>query len=480
MKVLGIVAEYNPFHNGHMYHIEQSKKLTGCDYVVCVMSGNFIQRGEPAIINKFARTEIALNSGVDLVVELPVPFSMSSAEYFAFGAVKLLDSLGIVDCISFGSEHGEVNELLSIAKLLCEEPEEFKQYLTAELKAGLSFPAARQNAIEQYFSDKALQESIHELLSSSNNILGVEYLKALIRLNSKIKPYTVKRVSNAYNEKHLTGSISSATAIRRSIMSCDSSIASTNKVKPRASEATEACFQYASDVPATGSQWASVFPDAGSQYATYFPKDCSQYSFVGTEACAQYASAVPQIACQVLEREFAAGRGPVSMEDFELIILSMLRSMNTQIIAKLPGISEGLEYRLKSAALEAGSINELLDLASTKRYTRTRLQRTIMSLLSGLTQQDLNEFMVYGGPQYARILGFNNNGKELLSKAKRNSCIPIITKTKDALRTCNPLLKKMLEIENVATNNYVLAYKDSALRKSGQEYTSKLVIVQNQ
>ena len=443
MKVLGIVAEYNPFHNGHMYHIEQSKKLTGCDYVVCVMSGNFIQRGEPAIINKFARTEISLNSGVDLVVELPVPFSMSSAEYFAYGAVKLLDSLGIVDCISFGSEHGEVNELLSIAKLLCEEPEEFRQYLATELKAGLSFPAARQNAIEQYFSDKSLQGNIHELLSSSNNILGVEYLKALIRLNSKIKPYTVKRVSNTYNEEHLTGSISSATAIRRSIMSCDSSIASTNSVKPRASKVTVACSQYTN-------------------------KD---------HASSQYASAVPKIACQVLEREFAAGRGPVSKEDFELIILSMLRSMNTQLIAKLPGISEGLEYRLKSAALEAGSINELLDLASTKRYTRTRLQRTIMSLLTGLTQQDLQEFMTYGGPQYARILGFNNNGKELLSKAKRNSCIPIITKTKDALRTCNPLLKKMLEIENVATNNYVLAYKDSALRKSGQEYTSKLVIV---
>ena len=449
MKVLGIVAEYNPFHNGHMYHIEQSKKLTGCDYVVCVMSGNFIQRGEPAIINKFARTEIALNSGVDLVVELPVPFSMSSAEYFAFGAVKLLDSLGIVDCISFGSEHGEVNELLSIAKLLCEEPEEFKQYLAAELKAGLSFPAARQNAIEQYFSDKSLQANIHELLSSSNNILGVEYLKALIRLNSAIKPYTVKRVSNTYNEEHLTGAISSATAIRRSIMSCDCSI----------------------------TQHYSAIPEACTQYPDRNHGACSQHPYEAVVESSQYAYAVPEIAYRILEREFAAGRGPVSKEDFELIILSMLRSMNTQLIAKLPGISEGLEYRLKSAALEAGSINELLDLASTKRYTRTRLQRTIMSLLTGLTQQDLQEFMTYGGPQYARILGFNNNGKELLSKAKRNSCIPIITKTKDALRTCNPLLKKMLEIENVATNNYVLAYKDSALRVSGQEYTSKLVIV---
>ena len=461
MKVLGIVAEYNPFHNGHMYHIEQSKKLTGCDYVVCVMSGNFIQRGEPAIINKFARAEIALNSGVDLVIELPVPFSMSSAEYFAFGAVKLLDKLGIVDCISFGSEHGEINELLSIAKLLCEEPEEFKQYLAAELKSGLSFPAARQNAIEQYFSDKldnphnALNSNIHELLSSSNNILGVEYLKALIRLNSTIKPYTLKRVSNTYNEQHLTGAISSATAIRRSIMNCDCSIKSIKWGKPNVSEVMEACSQYASAVP----------------------EACTQYADKDHGACSKYASAVPEVAYQILEREFAAGRGPVSKEDFELIILSMLRSMNTQLIAKLPGISEGLEYRLKSAALEAGSINELLDLASTKRYTRTRLQRTIMSLLTGLSQQDLQEFMTYGGPQYARILGFNNNGKELLSRAKRSSCIPIITKTKDALRTCNPLLKKMLEIENVATNNYVLAYKDSALRISGQEYTSKLVIV---
>ena len=147
MKVLGIVAEYNPFHNGHMYHIEESKKLTGCDAVVCVMSGNFIQRGEPAIINKFARTEIALGNGVDLIIELPAPFAVSSAEFFAFGAVSILNCIGIVDCISFGSESGDIRSLKKLAKILVSEPESYRDELKKQLSGGLSFPVCRQRAL---------------------------------------------------------------------------------------------------------------------------------------------------------------------------------------------------------------------------------------------------------------------------------------------------------------------------------------------
>jgi predicted nucleotidyltransferase len=192
MKVLGLVVEYNPFHNGHLYHIEQSKKATGCDAVVCVMSGNFIQRGEPAVINKFARTEAAVSSGADLVIELPVPFAAASAEFFGFGAVKILDSLGIIDCISFGSEHGDIGLLLAAAEIFADEPPLFKQYLGDALNQGLSFPVSRQNALVKYFDNTYLNQGtsqhLNEILGNPNNILGIEYLKALKRLGSSILP----------------------------------------------------------------------------------------------------------------------------------------------------------------------------------------------------------------------------------------------------------------------------------------------------
>lgn len=431
MKVLGLVVEYNPFHNGHVYHIEQSKKATSCDAVVCVMSGNFIQRGEPAVINKFARAEAAIANGVDLVIELPVPFAAASAEFFGFGAVKILDSLDIVDCISFGSEHGEIGLLQAAADVLAAEPPLFKQYLGEALDQGLSFPASRQNALFRYFDNpnsvklnSCASKDLNEILGNPNNILGIEYLKALKRLGSTILPYTIQRVSNTYNCQQLTGAISSATAIRSKLLSPSDNLAN-----------------------------ADCNSDSSNVFGTVPP---SMYS--------------------ILEREFAAGRGPISLNCFESIILGILRQIKPEQLRLYPDVSEGLEYRLINAASDSGGITELIDSACTKRYTRTRIQRILMSLLSGVTQEDINLFMQYGGPQYARILGFNSVGRELLSKAKRNSIIPLITKLSDYKNSCNTLIRRMIEIESQATDMYVLGYQNSTNRKCGQEFTSKLII----
>ena len=143
MKVCGIIAEYNPFHNGHAYHIEKTKEVTGCDAIVAVMSGNFVQRGAPALFDKWTRTEMALKSGIDLVIELPTVYALSSAENFADGAVKILNSLGVVDFISFGSEIGEITPLLDVANILYKEPKEFSSLITTQLRSGLSYPKAR-------------------------------------------------------------------------------------------------------------------------------------------------------------------------------------------------------------------------------------------------------------------------------------------------------------------------------------------------
>ncbi|MEG2893180.1 MAG: nucleotidyltransferase [Clostridium sp.] len=217
MKVCGIVVEYNPMHNGHVYHIENTKKVTNATHIVAVMSGNFVQRGEPSIINKWAKTQMALQNGVDLVIELPLLNSISSAEGFCSSAIEILDSLNIVDSICFGSEEGNIQNLLDVANILSEEPEDFKVYLHKFLDEGLSFPKARQLAISDYYKNILKSPLEESMLNLSNNILSIEYLKKLIKLNSKIKPYTIKRISNDYKDESLSGSISSATSIRNNV-----------------------------------------------------------------------------------------------------------------------------------------------------------------------------------------------------------------------------------------------------------------------
>ncbi len=213
MKIVGLIAEYNPFHNGHQYHIEKAKELTGADAVIAVMSGNFVQRGTPAIMSKHLRTEAALDGGASLVLELPVCYATGSAEYFAYGAVSILEKLGCVDAICFGSECGDIQTLGSLAKIIAEEPEEYKQFLNIYLKEGNSYPLARQKAIHDYLGGTEMDS----VLSEPNNILGIEYLKALYRLNSKMKPYTITRISSHYHDEDLQEMYSSASAIRKEI-----------------------------------------------------------------------------------------------------------------------------------------------------------------------------------------------------------------------------------------------------------------------
>lgn len=213
-KVLGIIAEYNPFHNGHLLHLEKSKKICGAQYSVCIMSGNFVQRGNTSIVNKWAKAEMALKSGVDLVLELPTVYSISSAENFAEGAIKLLNSLKIVDTVSFGSENSDINVLNRISSILQEEPKQYLELLNSELKKGLSFPKARENAILLYLND----EKYLNILNQPNNTLAIEYLKALKKYKSHISPISVKREKVFYNSNCIVDEYASATAIRNMII----------------------------------------------------------------------------------------------------------------------------------------------------------------------------------------------------------------------------------------------------------------------
>ena len=213
MKIVGLIAEYNPFHNGHKYHIEKAKELTGADYVVVVMSGNFVQRGTPAIMPKHERTEVALQNGASLVIELPSCYATGTAEQFAYGAVSILDKLGCVAESWFGSECGDIKTLRELAQILHNESSEYKELLQDLLRTGLSFPAARQEAIKMLYPDK----NYDQILESPNNILGIEYIKALYALNSKMIPVTIERKFSNYNDSDLCDGFSSASAIRNKI-----------------------------------------------------------------------------------------------------------------------------------------------------------------------------------------------------------------------------------------------------------------------
>jgi len=213
MKVVGLIAEYNPFHNGHQYHIEQAKRLTGANFVVVVMSGDFVQRGEPAIMSKHLRAESALQCGADLVIELPVCYATGSAEQFAFGAVSILEKLGVINSICFGSECGNIAILSDIADILTNESDEYKANLQKQLRTGVSFPVAREKAIKELFPDK----NYDQILGAPNNILGIEYIKALLKLNSNITPLTIARTGSNYHDETLRDKYSSASAIRNAV-----------------------------------------------------------------------------------------------------------------------------------------------------------------------------------------------------------------------------------------------------------------------
>lgn len=210
----GIIAEYNPFHKGHKYHIDSTIK-TAKDDVIAIISGNFVQRGEPAMLNKHIRTKMALLNGVSLVLELPVEYATGSADIFAFGAVNILNDCGIVDKLSFGSEEGRTDIFENIADILNNEPKLFKEYIKDSLNKGMSYPSARNIALEKYTGQSL------EFMNKPNNILALEYIRQLKKINSNIKPITVERIVSNYNSNELSGEISSASAIRTAILNND-------------------------------------------------------------------------------------------------------------------------------------------------------------------------------------------------------------------------------------------------------------------
>lgn len=213
MKVVGIVAEYNPFHNGHKYQLDKVKQETGADYVIIAMSGNFLQRGVPALCDKFIRTEMALRCGADLVIEIPTLWATASAEYYAHAGVALLAATGVVTHLAFGAETDDLEALLEVASILKKEPDVYRAVLANSIRSGNAFPVARKNALVTSLPHFT-EEKLDELLDNPNNILALEYLKAM---PDSIEPILIKREGAGYHDTEINTELPSASAIRDAI-----------------------------------------------------------------------------------------------------------------------------------------------------------------------------------------------------------------------------------------------------------------------
>lgn len=406
MQAVGIIAEYNPFHNGHQWQVEAAKKQSGCPFSIGVMSGNFVQRGEPAFFDKWKRAEMAIRGGVDLIVELPAVFALRSAQYFGAGGIRLLNSLGIVSHVCFGAEHADLAILKRIATATAD-----LQILTdlhVQLQAGRSYAAALGYSLEKNYHISP------DISSSPNNILAIEYLRAIEKFAPHLIPLAVKRQQSHYNDVAMTTPFASATAIRNALL--------------KSRSITD-----------------------------------------------EISSATPITTVEILQDLFTKQRGPVAFSNFSSIVLAQLRTTNLEKLEQLPSVSEGLHYKLREAALSATTINQLFSLLKSKRYPYTRLQRIIIHSLLGTTQSQLALFDDLG-PLYARVLAFNQNGRLLLKQMNQHSSIPIITKTTHFLSSkerdnhhLTPL-QSMLSIDTVASDIYALGMPPSDWNRGAWDF----------
>ena len=418
MKAVGLVTEYNPFHNGHLYHLNKAMELTGADISVAVMSGDFVQRGEPAVLDKYTRTSMALNSGVNLVVELPVNYAVSSAESFAAGALKVLDYIK-ADSIAFGSESGDIERLSKLAHILCDNEDTLYKEISKYTANGISYAAARQKVVE-----KLTDKDTAEMLTSSNNILAVEYLKAIIKNNYAIKPYTVQRQGDSYNDTDIRSEYASATALRENLKNgmnkcIDSDCAAgytidtimeenndINNDKNNISNNIINNINISEYIPVK----AGLILSSNTNYI--YPDDITEVLFT-----------------RLLDILFASNYD---------------KNVFIENVMQYPDVSKEIAGRLYKSAMDMitrtvpqgaeskdnglFSFGSLCEHIKTKEVPLSRIKRALVRITLGLDKKHMEK---YANEPYIRVLGFDKKGQEYLSYIRKNVEVPLITKTAD-------------------------------------------------
>lgn len=418
MPVLGIIAEFNPLHNGHIHFLHSAQQSQDFAATICVMSGNFVQRGEAALCNKWVRAQMALQAGIDLVIELPFSFAVRSAYFFARGGIQLLNRTGVVSHLAFGSESGCLEELQSVAAIIAHEDEEYKAHLKSNLSAGLSFPAARSKAVQAVIGNKQIN-NVDALVAQPNNILALEYLRVLEQEAIPIQPITILRQGQGYNSLALSD-YASATAIRHFL------------------------YQH--------------------------PQNHSNLK------------ALPENSLSLLQHEILSGRAPITTASLEQALLIKLRTIPLTNLAKIYEITEGLEHRVHTAALANGSWEELRQAIKSKRYSLTRINRLLLYILLNIEKQQILSFDQHGplyihilgfSTKGRKILQEIKN-KSSLRILNRGS------EVKGAFEdNSNEILQAMLGLDIRATNIYTLLYPNSSTRHGNQDFTTSPVMIEN-
>lgn len=413
MKAVGLVTEYNPFHNGHLYHLNKAMELTGADISVAVMSGDFVQRGEPAVLDKYTRASMALNSGVNLVVELPVNYAVSSAESFAAGALKVLDYIK-ADSIAFGSESGDVERLSKLAYILCDNEDALYKEISKYTANGISYAAARQKTVE-----KLTDKDTGAMLTSSNNILAVEYLKAIIKNNYAIKPYTVQRQGDSYNDTDIRSEYASATALRENLKNgmdkwLDSDCVAGDTMDIITEENNDKNNDIINDNIINVSKYipvkAGLILSSNTNYI--YPDDITEVLFT-----------------RLLDILFAS---------------SYDKNVFIENVMQYPDVSKEIAGRLYKSAMDmitravpqgsgskcdgVFSFGSLCEHIKTKEVPLSRIKRVLVRITLGLDKKHMQK---YTDEPYIRVLGFDKKGQEYLSYIRKIVEVPLITKTAD-------------------------------------------------
>lgn len=403
MKILGIIAEYNPIHNGHAYQIQEAKKRSGADYCIIALSGNFLQRGEAACLDKFIRTKCALLSGADLVFELPVPFATATAPVFAKNGVLLLHKTGIVNHLSFGCENDNLEGLQFLASFFEKEPEGYKKLLKEKLKAGFAYPSARKSAFLdfcKYCPDKISNAGGHTaaalsaLLDSPNNILAISYLRAIQNLALNIQPIPIKRMGGQYHESTLSSDFSSAQAIRSTLFS---------------------------EGP-TG-KLLSAIPE-GSR--SIFTKAWEQKAFVTTDAFS-------------------------SQLYYKLLSLSGDYEQYAEIS---PELARRIEKHLSAFT----TFSEFAKLLMRKNETYSTISRGLVHILLDIKKEEVSS------PKYLRVLGMRKEASFLLREIKKKGSLPILTKAANAPSLLSSKALHQLEKDFFSESVYHSAFLSSGCK----------------
>lgn len=383
MKVAGVITEYNPFHNGHKYQLEQIKRQTSADYIVVVMSGDFVQRGEPAIIDKYKRTRMALLSGADLVLELPSVFATASAEFFAGGGVSVLKNTGIVDTLCYGVESVDHELTKLVAGVLKNPPAEYSASLARLIQGGMSFPAARSRALCEYFRDTydSASEKLDAFIASPNNILAIEYEKAL--MDCDITGFPIQRVGEGYHSTDSTSKFSSATAVRGLI--------------------------------------STLIDIDKHNTITNMQLDNSWIS-------AKFSQLIPSACTNILVNCILGGH-IVFPDDISEMLYYRLLTRKDKGFAQYADCTKELSAKIVKNIYKYEIFTQFRNLLKSKNLTYTRISRVLTHILLGIENDDFNICM---DNPYLRILGFKKSSGELMHLLKKRASAPIITKVADA------------------------------------------------